>query len=344
MESALSSSSSSEGASRYRIQFFLAYSSVCLIWGSTYLAVRFALETLPIFTMGAFRFIIAGLVMYGVARLMGEAHPTKEQWKSSGIVGLFLIMGGNAGSMLGVKYIPTGIAALLTTSLPMWMVLLDWLRPRGSRPHGGVIIGLLLGCIGIVWLLQPWNTSLHVSHGQYNYPLGTLAILGGTTAWAFGSMYARYATKPAGAFIGTAAQLLVGGVAMAIFSGLMGEWSSIHLQTISVKSLFALVYLIIFGSIITFASYGWLIRNTIPALASSYTYINPVIALLLGATLGGEPITIMTIIAGMIIISAVLMIAKFRSAPVPTILLRRLHHSKAAKNGVAQPVAVKHKV
>jgi len=301
------------------LSFVIAYGAVCLIWGSTYLAVRFALETLPIFTMGGVRFIIAGVVLMLWMRWNGAAMPTQQEWKSSAIVGAFLILGGNLGSMMSVKFMPTGVAALIATSLPMWMVLIDWLRPeglrsQGSRPHTGVLTGLLLGFTGIVLLMQPWNHAV-LHDGRYNYVLGTLCSLGATFAWAFGSMYSRHTAMPSSPLMATGAQMLVGGVLMLLLGGLVGEWSRLDFALVSTKSLVAVVYLIIFGAIIAFSAYSWLLRNVSPALASSYTYINPLVAVLLGWAVGGERVSAMMLFAGAVILGAVLMIARYRQAP-----------------------------
>jgi len=301
------------------LSFVIAYGAVCLIWGSTYLAVRFALETLPIFTMGGTRFIIAGVVLMLWMRWKGATMPTQQEWRSSAIVGAFLILGGNLGSMMSVKFMPTGVAALIATSLPMWMVLIDWLRPQGLRsqglrPHTGVLTGLLLGCMGIVLLMQPWNHAV-LHDGRYNYVLGTLCSLGATLAWAFGSMYSRHTAMPSSPLMATGAQMLVGGVSMLLLGGVLGEWSRLDFALVSTKSLVAVVYLIIFGAIIAFSAYSWLLHNVAPALASSYTYINPLVAVLLGWAIGGERVSAIMLFAAAVILAAVLMIARYRQTP-----------------------------
>ncbi len=311
--------STTEAHRSYRLKFILSYSSVCLIWGSTYLAVRFALETLPIFTMGGIRFIIAGAILFVWTRLSGAVLPNRQQFGSATVVGLLLIMGGNAGTMMAVKFVPTGVAALIATTLPMWTVLFDWLRPNGTRPRNGVIAGLLLGFAGIVLLMQPWNHAAQAADGRYNYVLGSLFCVFGTLTWASGSLYARHAPMPVHPLLSTAIQLIIGGLAMGTLGALQGEWSQIHLDAISMKSLLAFVYLIMFGSIVTFTAYGWLIRNVSPPMASSYTYVNPFVAVILGAAIGGEPLTSTVLLAGAIIIGAVLIIAKYRNASTVTI-------------------------
>jgi drug/metabolite transporter (DMT)-like permease len=300
----------------------LSYAAVCLIWGSTYLAVKVAMETLPPLLMGGVRFLIAGMLMFAWLRWRGVAAPTLAQWRSCAVIGALLIVGGNAGTMLSVRYIPTGVAALVATSLPMWMVLLDWLRPAGKRPAGGVFLGLGLGFAGIILLVQPWKALLHpdsVLHSGHPIinPIGVLLVTGGVIAWALGSLYSRHAEVPDSPLMSTAAQLLIGGAMMLAIGLGMGEASHIDIAHLSVKSLVSVVYLIIFGSIIAFSAYSWLLQHASPAVASSYTYINPLIAVLLGWALGGEAMTRMMLLAGLIILVAVGIIAKYRSATAP---------------------------
>jgi drug/metabolite transporter (DMT)-like permease len=325
--------------------FIVSYTAVCLIWGSTYLAVKMAIETMPALVMGGVRFIIAGLLMFSWLRWRGVAVPTRKEWISCAAIGALLIMGGNAGTMLGVKYIPSGVAALVATSLPMWMVLLDWLRPAGKRPAGGVFLGLGLGFAGIILLVQPWkaflhpDSALHSAHPIIN-PIGVMLVTGGVIAWALGSLYSRHATVPASPLMSTAAQLLTGGVLMLFIGLAAGEGMTIEIARISLKSLVSLLYLIIFGSIIAFSAYAWLLKNASPAMASSYTYINPLIAVLLGWLIGGEPVTATMLLAGVIILVAVGIIAKYRSghsAQTDSQL-----HSKHGTGGNSEPANAVH--
>ncbi len=299
-----------------RTTFYFAFAAVCLIWGSTYLGVRFAIETLPPLLMAGVRFTIAGGIMFAWARSSGAAMPTWQEWRSASIVGAMLVTFCNGAFTLAMGRVPSSLGALVATSLPIWMVLLDWLRPEGKRPTTGVMVGIALGFSGIVVLVQPWHFFMQSSGSASSHPLdmiGFALMFFGTISWAVGSIYARQATLPASPRMTTAVELLVGGVIMLVIALFAGEISQVHLEKVSLKSFMAFLYLIVFGSIAAFSAYTWLLQNVSTALASSYTYVNPVIAMLLGATLGGESITPSMIAAMMVIIVAVGLIAKYRT-------------------------------
>ncbi|MBD1208433.1 MAG: EamA family transporter [Ignavibacteria bacterium] len=299
-----------------RTTFYIAFSAVCLIWGSTYLGVRFAIETLPPLLMAGVRFTIAGCIMFAWARASGSAMPSWQEWRSASIVGAMLVTFCNGAFTLAMGRVPSSLGALVATSLPIWMVLLDWLRPEGKRPTGGVMIGIALGFSGIVVLVQPWHYFMQSANDASSHPLdfiGFVLMFFGTIAWAVGSIYARHANLPATPRMTTAIELLSGGVIMLVIALFAGEASQIHPDKISLKSFTAFLYLIVFGSIAAFSAYTWLLQNVSAALASSYTYVNPVIAMLLGATLGGESITANMIAAMIVIMMAVGMIAKYRT-------------------------------
>ncbi|MCU0427926.1 MAG: EamA family transporter [Candidatus Kapabacteria bacterium] len=298
-----------------RSTFIIAFTAVCLIWGSTYLGVRFAIETLPPVLMAGARFTIAGLVMLAWARLSGAAYPTWAEVRSASIVGLMLVTLCNGMFTVAMGRVPSAIGALVATSLPIWMVLLDWLRPDGKRPANGVFAGVVMGFGGIVMLVQPWKYFLDDAQSSQHFDfIGFLLMFFGTIAWAVGSIYARHTKLPSAPRMNTAVQLLSGGLIMLVLALCIGDLGRIQLENISLKSFVAFLYLIAFGSIAAFSAYAWLLQNVSTALASSYTYINPIVALLLGATLGGESITANMLIAMVIILFAVGIIAKYRSA------------------------------
>jgi drug/metabolite transporter (DMT)-like permease len=307
----------------YRMKFILAYTAVCLIWGSTYLGVRFAIETLPPLLMAGVRFSIAGIIMFIWAKFAGASLPNLKEARSAAIVGFMLATVCNGLFTLAMGRVPSSIGALIATSLPIWMVLLDWLRPNGVKPHSGVLLGVAVGFGGILLLVQPWNVFLHTTHDSSHSVdiAGAGMMFIGTIGWAVGSIYARQAQMPASPQMNTAVQLLFGGVVMLIWGGVRGEASSVHPENFSIKSLLAFVYLIFFGSIAAFTAYSWLLRNVSAALASSYTYINPIVAIILALTLGGEHITATMLLAMAIILFAVAIIARFRNVPVAGIEL-----------------------
>jgi drug/metabolite transporter (DMT)-like permease len=306
------------GAERKRrLTFVAAFSAVCLIWGSTYLGVRFAIETLPPLLMAGVRFVVAGGAMLAWAFFSGAPKPTLQEWRSAAIVGAMLVTLCNGAFTIAMGRVPSSLGALIATSLPIWMALLDWFRPAGKRPHVGVMAGIAIGFGGIVALMQPWRL-FESGAGSVSSPtnfdaLGFALMFFGTIAWAVGSIYARQARLPASPKMTTALELFSGGVIMLVVALLSGELSAARPENISLKSTLAFLYLIVFGSIIAFSAYTWLLNNVSAALASSYTYINPIVALILGATLGGEFISLSMIIAMIAIFCSVALIARYHN-------------------------------
>ncbi|MCS6808344.1 MAG: EamA family transporter [Bacteroidota bacterium] len=295
---------------------YIAFAAVCCIWGSTYLGVRFAIETLPPLLMAGVRFTIAGLIMLIWARASGAQYPRWAECRSAAFVGFMLVTACNGMFTLAMGRVPSSLGALIATSLPIWTILLDWLHPSGQRPSLGVWIGVSVGFLGIILLVQPWNydTTARSSSPQFDY-YGIFLLFAGTIAWAIGSLYARVSMLPQPPRMATALQLLSGGLTLLIASCITGDWRTIRIESVSIKSLTAFLYLIVFGSIVAFTAYSWLLHHTSAAFSSSYTYINPIIAVLLGASIGGERITANMIVAMIIILIAVAVIARYRSIP-----------------------------
>lgn len=295
-----------------RWQYLFNFGSVYIIWGSTYLAIRFADETMPPLLMGGVRFLIAGGILFAYALIHDRAWPTWQNWRSTSIVGAFLLLGGNGIIILTEKVVPSALAALLVSISPIWMILIEWLRPRGVRPTLPVIAGLLLGFAGVVLLISPNLSS--TSH----IPLLPLLIIPlSSLSWAAGSVYSRHARMPASPMLGNGMEMLAGGLLLTVVGTVTGEWSQAHISAISAKSLWALIFLIGFGSIVGFSSYIWMLRHSPLALASTYAYVNPVVAVFLGWALAGEAITTQTLIAAAVIIGAVVIINTFRSHAQP---------------------------
>jgi drug/metabolite transporter (DMT)-like permease len=286
------------------IKVIVAFAAVYLIWGSTYLAIRFAIETIPPFLMAGVRFVLAGAVLYAWLRLRGAERPRRAYWVSTGVVGALLLLGGNGAVVWAETRVPSGITALLAATLPLWMVLLDWVRPRGTRPSGWVWAGIALGLAGIVLLVGPGNFG----GGEPVDLLGAAALILGSLAWAAGSLYSRGAALPPSPFLVTAMQMLSGG-ALLILAGLAtGELGSLSLPAISVKSMVAMLYLLIFGALVGFSCYIWLLRVSTPARVSTYAYVNPVVAVILGWAFAGEPFSVRTLLAMAVILGAVALI------------------------------------
>ncbi len=284
--------------------------AIYLIWGSTYLCVRYAIETLPPLVMAGTRVMMAGLILYGWTRLRGAARPSPIHWRDAALMGGFLLLGGNGSVAWAEQYVPSGLAALLAATVPLWIVLLDWVRPGGERPTRPVALGVGLGLIGMLLLVGP----ARLMGGTALHPGGVTAIVLGTLLWSIGSLYVRRASLPTAPLQSTAMQLLAGGGWLFLAAALTGEWGRLHLETVSVRSLLALSYLVVMGSTVAFTVYLWLMRTTSPALVSTYAYVNPVVAMFLGWALAAEPLTWQTLLAAGIIIGGVALItlAKWR--------------------------------
>ncbi|HEY7975191.1 MAG TPA: drug/metabolite exporter YedA, partial [Ktedonobacterales bacterium] len=281
----------------------LALGLVYLIWGSTYLGIRFADETLPPLLMGGVRFLIAGGLLYLWCRARGIANPNWRQWKSAGLVGLCLLTGGNGMVIVVEQKVPSGIAALLVALVPLWTVVLMWLRRSGSRPSARTLAGVGLGLVGVAVLVSRGGGA----GGQAINPMAFLLIFS-TGLWAWGSLYAQRAELPASPLMSTAVEMLVGSVALLLLAGVTGEPGQLANHAISLKSLEALGYLIVFGSIVAYTSYTWLLKNASPALVSTYAYVNPLVAVLLGWRFDNDAVTIWTLIASAVIVCSVVLI------------------------------------
>lgn len=299
-----------ESGAPSRASVMAAFAAVYLIWGSTYLGIRFAIETLPPFLMAGARFTIAGSLMYAALRLRGAPRPARVHWRSAAVIGGLMLLGGNGGVTWAEQYVPSGIAALMIATVPLWIVLLDWLRPGGDRPASPVIVGLALGFAGLMLLVGPGELA---GSGRINL-LGAGALVFAALLWSIGSLYSRRAPLPTEVPLqGTAMEMLVGGLLLVGLGTATGEWARLDLSAVSLRSVLALLYLIAFGSWIGFSAYVWLLKVTAPARAATYAYVNPVVAVFLGWLLADEPLTIRTLLAAAIIISAVVIITSYRT-------------------------------
>jgi drug/metabolite transporter (DMT)-like permease len=283
----------------------LAFAALFTIWGSTYLAIKFAVETIPPYLMSGARFSVAGALLYLIARLRGSPNPTRREWQDGAVVGTLLLTCGNGVVGWAEQRVPSGITALLVASVPMWMVLIDWARPKGKRPNSLVTVGLLLGLVGVAVLAAPGfggGSKPGVGHGA-------AMLIAGSIAWAAGSIYSRQSARPASAQMSTAVQMLTGSVTLILVGVVIGELGRFDAGAITAKSFLAWTYLVSFGAIIGFTAYAYVLRETTPAKASTYAYVNPVIAVLLGWAFANEPITIRTLGGAGIILAGVAMIS-----------------------------------
>jgi drug/metabolite transporter (DMT)-like permease len=286
------------------IKLISAFAAVYIIWGSTYLGVRFASETIPPLLMASVRFLVSGSILYLYARSKGAMPPKFTHWKSAGITGLFLLLIGNGGMAWSLQFLPSSLAAILVATEPFWLVIVAWTMFGKGKPTGKEALGLVVGFIGIVLL---------VSFGQskdtgITNPAGVVMVIVSAIAWAIGSMYATRATVPDSPMLSISLQMLAGGVMLFLAGSLAGEWKVLEFGEVSTKSGLALLYLTFFGSLIGFTAYSWLLGNVSPSMASTYAYVNPVVALILGWSLGGEIITTPMLLASAVIIASVIII------------------------------------
>ena len=284
-----------------------AFAAVYIIWGSTYLAIKFAIETMPPFTMAGTRFLTAGAILYVFARARGAAAPRGVHWVSALVIGTLLLMGGNGAVTWSQQRIPSGVAALLVTITPCWMVLLDWLRPDGTRPTRPIVLGLMLGLSGVALLIGPESL---MGGGRVD-PIGAAVLLAGSVSWATGSIHSRHARVPSRPLLATGMQMLCGGSVLLIAGRIAGE-SSIDVAHVSLRSVLAFAYLVVFGAIIGYSAYVYLLRVSTPARASTYAYVNPVVAVFLGWALAGESLTPRMLVAALVIVSGVALITLSR--------------------------------
>lgn len=300
---------------RKLIILIAAFAAVYIFWGSTYLAIKYAIETLPPFLMAGARFVFAGMILFLLARMSPNFEwPKLVHWRTSLIVGTLLLVIGNGGVVFAQKYIPSSLAALLVATEPFWIVLLSWLWLKGSRPTGRVALGLAVGFIGVALLITGQGT-IGDSSGVFGsgQMLATLAIIGSALAWAVGSMYGIKAATPSSALLTAGMQMLSGGSVLMLVSFLTGELQTFQISQVSSRSWFGVAYLIVFGSLIGFTAYSWLMKNARPSMVATYAYVNPAVAVLLGWMIAGESLTPQMLIGAAIIVGSVVLITSSKT-------------------------------
>ena len=286
------------------IKIIAAFAAIYIIWGTTYLGIRIAIETIPPFTMVGTRFIIAGVITFIFLRARGVPMPKRIHWRSAAIIGAFLMVGGNGLVTWSEQEVPSGIAALAVATMPIWMALFGWLVFKTASINKRIVFGLLLGIIGIGLLLGPGQIL-----GTSTFRLTSLLVLMmAPILWSFGSLYSREAKLPDNIFMSTSMEMLIGGLLLMGIAFLTGEVNQLNIGEISARSLLAMLYLTLFGSIVALTAYVWLLKRVLPARVVTYTYVNPVIAVFLGWLVFREPVTVLTLAAVVVIISAVILI------------------------------------
>lgn len=289
---------------RHTLAVVVAFATIYLAWGTTYLGIAIAVETIPPFFMAGARFLFAGALLFSVLRLRGVPLPRRVQWRSALIVGGFLLLGGNGLMTWSEQEVPSSTASLVIATVPLWIALFGWLLFKGPRPGKQVTLGLLLGLAGIVLLIGPGQVLGTAEFSR----LALLVILCAPLLWSIGSLYARDAELPDNSFMSTAMEMMAGGGLLLLASLFTGEAVRVDPALFSARSLWAMAYLTLVGSIIGFSAYIWLLDNVEPIKVATYSYVNPVIAVFLGWRILDEPVTPLTLAAVAAIVVAVILI------------------------------------
>jgi drug/metabolite transporter (DMT)-like permease len=300
----------------------VAFAAVYLIWGSTYLAIRVGVESFPPLLLAGSRHLVFGLAFYPILRWRTGIRPTLAQWRTALVTGTLLLFVGNGGVCVAEQSVPSGVAALLVATVSLWLVIVDWLRPGGVRPVARVMVGLLLGFAGLALLVGPkdFGGSARIS------PVGVAILVVASFAWACGSLYSKHGPMPSSPLLAAAMQSLAGGVVLWVAGLFSGEVRALHFAAISTRSWIALAYLILFGSMMGFTAYIYILKHSTATRVATYAFVNPVVALFLGWLLLGEAITLRTLLAAAVILAAVVLVI---SAP----------HRQPLRAGAALPKA-----
>jgi drug/metabolite transporter (DMT)-like permease len=299
-----------------RARLLLAFALVYLLWGSTFLAMRFAIRTIPPLFMASMRHLVSGTILLGFTFWRTRYRPTRAEWRHAAIVGV-LLLGANGTVAWSEQRVASGTAALLVATVPLWMVLIDWLRPGGYHPGRGVLIGLGLGLVGLITLVGP---GAIVGHGAVN-EVGAAALVLGSFSWAAGSIVSQRLPRPTVPLLAVGMQMVAGGAALMVAAVVSGEAAQFSLARVALASALGWGYLVVFGSLIGFTAYAYLLRSTTAARVSTYAYVNPVIAVFLGWAFAGEVVTTRTMAAAAVIVAGVAIITIARgTAPTPRVV------------------------
>jgi len=279
-----------------------ALATLYVVWGSTYLGIMLAIRTMPPFLMSSARFVVAGAVLFAVSPRRGQRLGLR-QWAAAAVAGAALLAVGNGGITWAEQRVDSGVAALLVATMPLWLALFDRLV-FGTRLSPAGLAGLVVGLGGVALLVGPGGGGTDL--------VGGLVCVAAAAAWAAGSLYSRRAPLPSQPMLASGMEMLAGGVLLAVAGLAAGEGGQVHLSQVSATSLLALLYLVVVGSIVAFSAFHWLLRNAPTHIVSTYAYVNPVVAVLLGAAFLGEPTTFRTLIAGLAIVASVVLIVGAR--------------------------------
>jgi drug/metabolite transporter (DMT)-like permease len=282
----------------------LCFGVVYIVWGSTFYAIRIGVESVPPYLLAGLRFLATGLFLYPLMRVVTREKPTPAQWKTALVTGFLLFTIGNGTVCWSEKILPSGIAALLVATVSLWMVLVDWLRPGGVRPVPRVIAGFFLGFAGMALLIGP----KHLGGSERISPVGAIALIGASLAWAIGSIYTRHHPLPRSPLLSAGIQTLCGGALLCLLAFAIGETRDFHLSNVTTRSWLAVLYLMVFGTGLGFSAYAYILKHSTASRVATYAFVNPVVALFLGWFLASEPLTLRTALASGIILTAVLLV------------------------------------
>jgi len=286
-----------------RLELFLAFAAVYLVWGSTYLFIAFAIETMPPFLMASARFLLAGGALYAWAWRRGSARPRPAQWAWAFLLGALFVLIGNGTVVWVEQRLASGLTALVVALVSVWTAILEWVRPGGARPPGIVLTGILLGFLGVAILVLPGRMG-----GNHIEPVGVLLLVGSTFSWALGSVLSREADLPKSAALVSGMQMLAGGVLLFLASLVAGDWTGFDITAISAKSWASFFYLVLFGSLVAFTCFSWLLQVSTPNKVATAGYVNPMVAVFLGWAFAGEALTLRAVLAALVIVAAVVLI------------------------------------
>ena len=300
-----------------QIKIIIAFAALYLIWGSTYLGILFAIQSIPPFLMAGTRFFLAGLFMFAIARTQGSLRSNWSEWRTSIIVGACLLLGGNGGVTISEKFIETGLASLIVATVPIYITLLGWLVGMTPRPQPIVWLGLAGGFLGVAILLGP---ALRFSGGGNSHPaIGMSILLVGSFLWSAGSLYSRTAKHTASPFLAAAQQMFCGGILLMLVGIFANEPAHFHPSKITALSLGAFAYLVLIGAIVGYTAYFWLLRHCDPAKVATYAYVNPIVAVSLGTLFAHEAVTLRTLLAAALIIGSVALIITMQQLKAKTL-------------------------
>jgi len=298
-----------------KLKVALAFAAVYIVWGSTYITILIALKSMPPFIMSALRFLIAGSLLLGWSLYKGDKLPDMASLGKNAICGILLLFGGTVSVAWSEQYLPSSIAAIIVTAVPFWFIVLDKKQWSYYLSNKIILLGLLIGFIGVA-VLVIFNHTPHPYHSDSSMQVwGALALLAGGIAWTTGSLYSKYKPPTTSVLMNAALQLSIAGIFTLLVSVITGEWNGFSVSRVAPAAWTSVIYLALFGSLITYLSYLWLLKVRSPAQVSTYVYINPIVALVLGAIIAHEKITGLQVLALTIILSGVLLVnlAKFRT-------------------------------